>query len=215
MGEKKMSTERDRILRMVREGKISKEEGDVLLAALEDTAKTETGESTEQRVAPPAGRPSQGSPQAKRTGSPERSTGVMIGGFILLFLFFAQFLEKSALLVLSRPWVVGMKTLHLTHSFVGGWPLNSFSTLFTLLVAIGAVGVLFFREWARKFIVIVLALHAFFSFFVILMVRGMSIARFDTNFLGVLSGASVLGWIMVDIFFIWFFSRASIRPQFS
>jgi hypothetical protein len=212
-----MSTERERILRMIQEGIISKEEGDELLAALGGDVDGEPEAIPKGEAEPPIGPPPRQAPHVTQKKSPAHSTGVMVAGFVLLFLCFARFLEHSAFIVFSRPWIFGIKPLHLTSGcFVGGWsPLGTFSTLFTLLILIGAVGVLFFKEWARKFLVIMLALHAFFSFFGILMMRGISIFRFNMDILGLVSSASVLGWIMVDVFFIWYFSRTSIRPQFS
>ena len=212
-----MNDERDRILRMVRESKISKEEGDELLAALEasseskaETARPEPSDVTQEKAV----KETSSTPQQ---ASPSRSVGVIVAAFVLIFLCLARFLEHSALVFFNRPWIIGMKPLHLTSNcFVGGWsPLGSFTTLFALLILIGAAGVLFFKEWARKFLVIALALHAFFAFFGTMMMRGIGISRFDISLVGLVSCASLAGWIIVDIFFIWYFSRASIRPQFS
>ena len=215
-----MSEERKRILRMVREGKISKEEGDELLAALEQSTEEKAEAPREEKAAekpPPTPEPK---PVAIQETPPSRSTGVMIAGFLLIFMSLAWLLGGTWGIVLRNPLpFLKFQPAHLTLFNTFGGPIlyNTLFTIFVILILIPATGVLFFKEWARKMLVVVLALHTCFILLGTALVRVSSIGCWPIHlaFWTPLSRSSILIWLIVDIFLIWYFSRATIRPQFS
>jgi len=214
-----MSEERERILRMVREGKISAEEGDELLAALEEGAeeKAEAPQHEEPKERHPAPPPEQRA--LKKEIPPSRSVGVMVAAFALIFLSLAWLLGGASAMLFTRPWLFKTQAFRLSaNCFLGGWTLyGTFSTILAILTLIAATGVLFFREWARKLLVVVLSIHAIFSFFGLMLVGRifMGFRLSGLGLVGLTSSSTIIGWIILDIFLIWFFSRRQIRPQFS
>ena len=160
-----MNEERERILRMVREGKISKEEGDELLAALAQSTEEEAEVPCEEKPVakpPPTTEPK---PAVAQEVPPSRSVGVMIAGFLLIFMSLAWLFGGTWGLVFRNPLhLLKMQPAHLTAwGIFGGTILyNALFTIFAILILVPAIGVLLFKEWARKMLVIVLALHTFF-----------------------------------------------------
>ena len=214
-----MSDERERILRMVREGKITAEEGDELLAALEEGGENDAEVPREEKadIRPPT--PTQPEPPLKFEIPPSRSVGVMIAGFVLILLSLAWLSREPTFLFPPHRWVTIVQPFRMNAGYIfGGFPLySSFYSILTFLIVIPAVGVLFFKEWARKFLLILLVIHALLalSIFMLEGIRyiGFGIPHF--TFKGIFSSRSILLWILTDVFFIWYFCRAKIRPQFS
>ena len=84
-----MNEERERILRMVREGIISKEEGDELLAALEESIEGEDKVSREDEPVEQPPPVTEVKPPVIHEVPHSRSVGVMIAGCLLILLSLA------------------------------------------------------------------------------------------------------------------------------
>ena len=215
-----MNEEKERILRMVREGKISKEEGDELLSALEESIEGEDKVSREEKPAEQPAPVTELKSPVVQDIPPPRSVGVMIAGCLLILLSLAWLFGEPWGFVLQSPVnLIKVRAAHFTpwNLFGGAILYNTLFTAFALLILIPAIGVLFFKEWARKLLIVVLAVHTIYT------VLGLTIAR--VSFIGFkpshfafwtpLSHSSILLWLILDIFLIWYFSRPKIRPQFS
>lgn len=214
-----MSDERERIVRMVREGKITAEEGDELLAALEEGNGKDTEIPREERadVRPPT--PKQSEPPLKSEIPPSRSVGVMIAGFVLILLCLAWLSRESSFLFPPHRWITIVQPIRVNAGYLfGGFSLYSpFYSILTFLILIPAVGVLFFKEWARKFLLVLLVIHVLLalSIFMLEGIRYFGFGMPHFAFKGIFSSRSIFLWIFTDVLFIWYFSRAKIRPQFS
>lgn len=214
-----MTEEKERILRMVREGKISKEEGDELLSALEEISEEgaviSKEKELEEKPSPPTGQP-----QVAREIPPSRSVGVMIAGCLLLLLSLGWLFGGPWGLVFHNPlYILKFNQAHLAlTSMVGETTFyNSIYTIFAIFIFIPAIGILFFKEWARKLLIGILAFHAILSVcgLVLLRVSYVVFGWPQFAFWGRLGGSAIFMWLILDIFLIWYFSRAKIRPQFS
>ena len=142
----------------------------------------------------------------------------MIAGFVLIFLCLTCFFREPSFLFPTHRWISIIQPFRMNVGcFLAGFPYNGpFYSILTFFIFIPAVGVLFFKEWARKFLLVMLTVHILLSFSIFMLeaIRYLPFGMPHIVIKEMVMSRSILLWVLTDIFFIWYFSRAKIRAQF-
>ncbi len=190
-----MEKERERIERMLREGKITKEQSEKLLKALEESAVAEK-EKEEFKM---------------EQETIKRSRGVTVFGVIAIIFGslgtlgscfgWIIFIERGPLLMQALEQYglsLDQMTTFLIHIIVG--------TIVSILFLVSGIGILKLREWARR--LIPWTAVAFIAARVIQTATGLFGANKYIALFKIIS--ALIFWGLI----IWFFNRTSIKAQF-